>query len=80
MELDVNNFETFSREEYQTKLNDLGIDNFNDLVGKEVYYSKKSYGIHKVIEWDSNDGEYLLALEGQRFWTNPFRIKQIEKY
>ena len=74
MKLDVNNFENFTEREYINNLSRLGIDNHNSLVGKRVYYSRKIYGEHKVIKWDPDKAEFLLDLDGQKFWTNPFRI------
>lgn len=75
--MDITNFENFTEQEYKDNLNRLAIKEHKDLISKEVYYVKQSYGIHKVVDWDSVRGEYLLELEGQRFWSNPFRIKLI---
>lgn len=74
MELDVNNFKNFTIDEYRDNLLRLGAPSHNSLVGKTVYYSQKSYGEHKVIKWDEDRGEFLLDLNGQKFWSNPFRI------
>ena len=75
IKVDVNNFETFTVNEYRLNLIKLGILSHKELIGEFVYYSKKSYGSHKVISWDENSGEFLLELEGQRFKSNPFTIK-----
>ena len=72
--MDVNNFENYTEAEYSANLLRLSIVNHSDLVGKDVYYSKPSFGIHKVEKWDADKGEYLLNLDGQKFWSNPFRI------
>ena len=40
-----------------------------------VYYSQKAYGEHKVVKWDEDRAEFLLDLDGQKFWSNPFRIQ-----
>ena len=72
--MDVNNFQNFTEAEYRANLLRLSIVKHSDLVGKEVYYSKPAYGVHKVEKWDTDTGEYLLNLDGQKFWSNPFRI------
>ena len=77
-EIDVENFDTFSQEEYVENLNRLGIKTHADLVGKEVYYVKPQYGVHTVLEWNHTSGEFLLSLDGQKFWSNPFRIKMLD--
>jgi hypothetical protein len=76
--LDVDNFDTFSPEEYSANLDRLGIDRHSDIVGKDVYYVKPQYGVHSVLEWNPVKGEYLLSLDGQKFWSNPFRILRID--
>lgn len=73
-QLDVSNFETFTKEEYITNLERLGLCCHEHIVGEEVYYSNKTYGLHKVIRWDKDRGEYILQIHKQRFWSNPFRI------
>lgn len=75
MKLDVNNFENYTADEYRDNLLRLGAVSHNSLVGKTVYYSKKAYGEHKVVKWDADKAEFLLDLDGQRFWSNPFRIQ-----
>ncbi len=40
-----------------------------------VNYVQPKYGIHKVVEWDEDKAEFLLDLDGQKFWSNPFRIQ-----
>lgn len=77
MKLDIVNFENFSQEEYIENLFRLNINNYSDLVGKEVYYVKPIYGKHKILQWNPNKGEYLLCLDDDKFWSNPFKIKII---
>lgn len=79
MKIDVNNFENYTLDDYRNNLLRLNIKTHTSLVGENVYYSQKIYGEHKVIKWDENRGEYLLELDGQRFWSNPFRILNIKK-
>lgn len=69
--------DTFTSDEYVECLKRLNITHFNELVGKEVYYSKPIYGIHKVVNWDSIKGEYTLELDGYKFKSNPFRLKLV---
>lgn len=64
--------------EYKENLKRLGITDYNQLVGETVHYVKPSYGKHKVIKWDEEIEQYLLDLQGSRFYSNPFRIKLIE--
>jgi hypothetical protein len=47
-----------------------------------MYITTNLHGIHKVEKWDPDEGEYLLNLDGQKFWSNPFRIfiKFIKKW
>ena len=73
--MDIDNFNNFTKEEYKENLKRLSITSHSDLVGKEVYYCKTSYGPHKVEKWNRETGEYLLNCDGSRFYTNPFRIK-----
>ena len=74
MDIETTNFENFTAEEYRENLLRLGVDKHTSLINKEVYYVMKEYGIHKVIKWDSDKASYLLEIEEQRFWSNPFRI------
>jgi hypothetical protein len=74
MDVDVKNFENFTLEEYVNNLIRLNVNNHESLVGSVVYYSKKSYGKHTIVSWDENRGEFLLDLDGDKFWSNPFRI------
>lgn len=74
MKLDVNQFENSTRDEYLSNLKRLKCDSHESIVGSWVYYSKKVYGKHKIIKWDPNRAEFLLDLEGQKFWSNPFII------
>lgn len=75
MKLDVNNFETYTADEYRDNLLRLGAVSHSSLVGKTVYYSQKIYGEHKVVKWDADKAEFLLDFDGQMFWSNPFRIQ-----
>jgi len=68
----------FSKEEHKENLKRLNIENYESLIGKEVYYSLPIYGVHKVLSWDADNEEFLLDLDGQKFWSNPFRIKNID--
>lgn len=72
--IDITNFNNFSQEEYESQLKRLGIDKFEDLIGRTVYYIKPVYGEHKVLKWAPERGEYLLFTAGQKVWANPFRI------
>lgn len=72
--IDVNNFDNFTFDEYKDNLKRLNIQSHNELIGKTVFYSRKSYGEHKVLKWNSDKAEYLLEIDGHRFWSNPFRI------
>jgi hypothetical protein len=74
MKLDVNNFENWTVDEYIDNLLRLGVVSHGSLVGKKVYYSHKAYGEHKVVKWDADRAEFLLDLDGKKFWSNPFRI------
>lgn len=77
MQVDVNNFENFSLLEYSDNLELLKINSHSDLVGEKVFYVKPSYGVHIVEKWDANRAEYLLNIDGQKFWSNPFCIFRI---
>ena len=68
--------ENFTKEEHKSNLTRLNINKYEDLVGQEVYYSQPGYGIHTVIKWSPSKEEYLLDLDGQKFWSNPFIIKR----
>jgi len=72
--IDVSNFDGFTKEEYESQLRRLGIEKFEELVGRTVYYTKPVYGEHKVIKWLPDRGEYLLFTAGQRVLSNPFHI------
>ena len=65
----------FSNEEHTENLKRLDISCYSELVHRTVYYCKKSYGLHRILAWDSEKCEYLLELDGNKFWSNPFRIK-----
>lgn len=73
-ELSGMNPKDFSTEEYTEQLKKLGIENFEDLVGRTVYYIKPTYGEHKVLKWLPDRGEYLLFTYGQKVFANPFNI------
>jgi len=75
MDIETTNFENFTADEYRDNLLRLGAVSHSSLVGKTVYYVKKGYGEHTVVEWNRVRGEFLLDLEGQKFWSNPFRIQ-----
>lgn len=74
MNIETTNFENFTSEEYSDNLFRLGVTSHSALIGEMVYYSQKSYGEHKVVKWDRDKAEFLLDLDGQQFWSNPFRI------
>ena len=74
MSIETTNFENFTADEYRDNLLRLGIVSHSDLVGKQVYYVKPAYGVHTVEKWDADKAEYLLNLDGQKFWSNPLRI------
>jgi hypothetical protein len=67
----------FTKKEYSDNLSRLNIKDHLDLVGKTVYYVKPSYGEHKVLSWDNKTKEYLLQLDKNKFYSNPFKIKNI---
>jgi hypothetical protein len=75
MDIETTNFENFTADEYRDNLLRLGAVSHSSFVGKTVYYVKKGYGEHTVVEWNRVRGEFLLDLEGQKFWSNPFRIQ-----
>lgn len=74
MDVQTTNFENFSHAEYIDNMARLGITSHTSLVGKQVYYVNEKYGLHKVVKWDAQKAEYLLSLQGQKFWANPFTI------
>ena len=75
MNIESTNFENFTADEYRDNLLRLGAVNHSSFVGKIVYYVKPECGIHKVVEWDEDKAEFLLDLDGQKFWSNPFMIQ-----
>ena len=75
MDIETTNFENFTADEYRDNLLRLGAVSHSSFVGKTVYYVKKGYGEHTVVEWNRDTAEFLLDLEGQKFWSNPFRIQ-----
>lgn len=74
MNIETKNFENFTADEYRDNLLRLGAVSHSSFVGKTVYYVKPQYGAHKVLEWNEDNAEFLLDLNGQKFWTNPFKI------
>jgi len=42
--VDVTGFKDFSKEEYQQQLKHLGIEKFEDLIGRTVYNIRPAYG------------------------------------
>ncbi len=72
--MDVNNFSDFTANEHTDNLNRLGIKNYSELIGKNAYYSKIVYGLHKVIHWNADTVEYTLEIDGIRFYASPFII------
>lgn len=74
MNLDVNNFNNFTEDEFRDNLIRLGAARHSDLIGTKVYYSKKIYGLHTIVKWNPDKAEFLLDLDGDRFWSNPFRV------
>jgi len=74
IKLDVDDFYDFTEDEHITNLKRLGESNYSSMVGQLVYYSKKSYGDHKIIDWCPIKREFLLSLDNDKFWSNPFRI------
>lgn len=75
MDIETTNFENFTADEYRDNLLRLGAVSHSSFVGKTVYYVKSGYGKHTVMEWNKDRAEFLLDIEGQKFWSNPFRIK-----
>ena len=74
MNIETTNFENFTADEYRNNLLRLCAINHSSFVGKEVYYVKSQYGKHTVEKWDVDRAEFLLNLDGQKFWSNPFMI------
>lgn len=72
--IDGVNLDNFSKEEYSAQLSKLGVENFEDLVGRVIYNIKPVYGEHKVLKWFPDRGEYLLFTAGQRILASPFTI------
>lgn len=75
MNIETTNFENFTADEYRDNLLRLGAVSHSSFVGKTVYYVKPQGGVHKVVKWDEDKAEFLLDLDGQKFWSNPFRIQ-----
>ena len=74
-EMDVKNFDEFTAQEHRDNLKRLGVSSYGSLVGQTVHYCHPAYGDHVVVKWNPDTVEFLLSLDGQKFWTNPFRIK-----
>jgi predicted kinase len=70
-------FSDGSEEEYVKRLKFLGIEKFEDLVGRTVYYVKPVYGEHKVLKWFPSSKSYLLFTDGNRVVASPFHITPI---
>jgi len=50
--------------------------------GTKVYYSRRSYGIHIIKDYNLSNNEYLLDLDGDRFWAHAdkvFIIKEMSR-
>ena len=73
----MDSFEEFTICDHFKNLKRLNISNYENLIGEKVFYIKKGFGEHKILKWDSKRGEYLLELYGQKFYSNPFKIKKI---
>lgn len=74
MDIETKNFENFTEEEYKSNLIRLGAISHSSMIGRTVYYSQRVYGEHTVLKWDSDRAEFLLDLDGQKFYSNPFKI------
>jgi len=74
MNIETTNFENFTADEYRDNLLRLGAVSHSSLVGLQVFYSNKIYGLHRIEKWDADKAEFLLNSDGHRFWSNPFRI------
>lgn len=68
----------FTLEEHIENLNRLNINSYVDLIGKNVYYVKPSYGKHKILSFDRNKDEFLLEIDNKQFYSNPFKIYLME--
>lgn len=77
MNIETKNFINYTASEYCDNLLRLGINSHSSLIGETVYYVKPQYGKHIVKEWNSDRAEYLLELDGDKFWSNPFNILNI---
>lgn len=75
--IDVNNFAVATRDEYILNLNRLRIKNHAELVGKDVYYSHPKRGIHRVVDWDAESGQYMISIDGRCFQSSPFILHNI---
>lgn len=74
---EMTNFKDFSLNEYKENLKRLGVNSHFELIGRKCYYVKQSYGIHEILNFNPGIGEFLLCLDGDRFYTLPFRITLI---
>lgn len=74
MDIETKNFENFTEEEYKSNLIRLGAISHSSMIGRTVYYSQRVYGEHTILKWDSDRAEFLLDLDGQKFYSNPFKI------
>lgn len=69
----------FTIEEHTENLKRLGINKYSELVGKDVYYSQRAYGKHRITDYDDISGEYELCIGSNKFKSNPFRILLMPK-
>lgn len=69
----------FTIEEHTENLKRLGINQYSELVGKDVCYSQPAYGKHRVTDYDDISGEYELCIGSNKFKSNPFRILLLPK-
>ena len=65
----------FSQEQHNSNKKRLNVSSYDDLIGEKVYYVRPSYGMHTVKAF--TDGEFLLEINGQKFYSNPFRLIRI---
>jgi hypothetical protein len=80
MNIETTNFDNFTADEYLDNLLRLGVTSHTSLIDKKVYYVTPKYGLHTIVGWDENKAEFLLDLDGQKFWSNPFKIHLSTEY
>ena len=72
------NFSRFTAVQYETRLRNLKIKLFADLVGKTVL-NQKNNKIYTINKWDPTRGCYRLINDNaEQIWANPFSIKLID--